>query len=195
MIGRLGEAINISGKTVLEGTWILTASARHIDLLAPCPDEIAIEDIALGLSRECRFSGQTREFYSVAQHSVLASRIVPEEFALEALLHDATEAFLRDLPYPLKQLVPEYARIEKILDRAIRSRFGLPEESSPEIHRADRILLATEKRELMPEDSFDWPILEGVEPLPDRITSWTTPERSMAMFLRRFQELGGGGVR
>jgi hypothetical protein len=176
--------------TVREGSWILTASGRHIDLLAPCPDEIAIEDIALGLSRECRFSGQTREFYSVAQHSLLVSRIVSDEFALEALLHDATEAYLRDIPYPLKRLVPEYSRIEKGLDRVIRLRFGLPEESSPEIHRADRVLLATEKRDLMPEDSFDWPILEGVEPLPDRI-GYCSSVRAMAMFLRRFQELGG----
>lgn len=160
---------NLLEKSIREGSWILTASGRHIDLLAPCPDEIAIEDIALGLSRESRFSGQTREFYSVAHHSVLASRIVPDEFALEALLHDATEAYLRDIPYPLKRLIPEYSRIEKVLDRIIRLRFGLPEEPSPEIHRADRILLATEKRDLMPEDSFEWPILEGIEPLSDRI--------------------------
>ena len=179
---------NMWEKSIREGSWILTASGRHIDLMAPCPDELAIEDIALGLSRECRFSGQTREFYSVAHHSILASRIVPDTFALEALLHDATEAYLRDIPYPLKRLVPEYSRIEKVLDRVIRLRFGLPEEPSPEIHRADRVLLATEKRDLMPEDSFEWPILEGVEPLPDRIEPWTSA-RAMGMFLRRFEEL------
>ena len=182
--------LNVSEKTVREGSWILTASGRHIDLLAPCPDEIAIEDIALGLSRECRFSGQTREFYSVAQHSVLVSRIVPEAFALEALLHDATEAYLGDVSSPLKQLLPEHRRIEKILDRAIRTRFGLPILPSGPVKRADRILLATEKRDLMPEDSFTWPILEGVEPLPDPIL-WCSPDRAMAMFLRRFEELGG----
>jgi hypothetical protein len=176
--------------TVLEGSWILTASGRHIDLLAPCPGEIAIEDIALGLSRECRFSGQTREFYSVAQHSVLVSRIVPEAFSLEGLLHDATEPFLRDIPYPLKRLLPEYSRIEKALDRVIRIRFSLPERTSEPIHRADRILLATEKRDLMPHDPREWPILEGVEPLPERI-DYCSSVRAMAMFLRRFQELGG----
>ena len=170
------------------GSWILTNSGRHIDLPTPDPEAVEIGDIALGLSRECRFSGQTRSFYSVAQHSILASRIVPEEFALEALLHDATEAYLRDLPYPLKRLVPEYVRIEKVLDLVVRSRFGLPEEMSPPVHRADRILLATEKRDLMPDDRIPWPIIEGVEPLPDRIDPWT-PERSMGLFLRRFAEL------
>lgn len=177
-------------KTVFEevGSWILTNSGRHVDLLNPAPENLEIEDIALGLSRECRFSGQTRAFYSVAQHSVLASRLVPEERALEALLHDATEAFLRDIPTPLKKRLPEYARIEAVLDRSIRQRFGLPEEMSPEVHRADRILLATEKRDLMPDDRCPWPILEGVSPLPDRIAPWT-PERSMGLFLRRFAEL------
>lgn len=170
------------------GSWILTNSGRHIDLPNPNPEAIDIGDIALGLSRECRFSGQTRSFYSVAQHSVLASRIVPQEFALEALLHDATEAYLRDLPYPLKRLVPDYARIEKVFNRVLRKCFELPEEMSSQVHQADRILLATEKRDLMPYDGTPWPILDEVEPLPDRIVPWT-PERSLGLFLRRFAEL------
>jgi len=177
-------------KTVQEDveSWILTNSGRRIDLLKPAPSNIEIEDIALGLSRECRFSGQTRSFYSVAQHSVLASRIVPEEWALEALLHDATEAFIRDIPTPLKKRLPEYENIERVLDRTIRERFGLPAKMSPAVHQADKILLATEKRDLMPEDIFPWPILKGVSPLPDRLSPWT-PERSMGLFLRRFAEL------
>ena len=171
--------------------WILTASGRHVELMNPDPEEIDIVDIAVGLSRECRFTGQCRGFYSVAQHSVLTSRIVSEEFALEALLHDATEAFIKDLPSPLKGLLPEYSRIEKVLDRVIRLRFGLPEDPSPEIHRADRILLATEKRDLMAHDSWAWPILEGVEPLSEPIVPWS-PEVSMERFLHRFIELAGG---
>ena len=175
---------------VRPGSWILTRSGRHIDFQNPDPAEIAIEDIAVALSRECRFSGQTQEFYSVAQHSVRTSRIVPEAFALEALLHDATEAFIKDLPSPLKGMLPEYSRIERTLDRAIRRKFGLPGEMSGPVHRADRVLLATEKRDLMPEDSCDWPILEGVEPLPDRIDPCSSV-RARTMFLRRFEELGG----
>ena len=175
---------------VENGSWILPRSGRHIDFQNPDPAEIAIEDIAVALARECRFSGQTRAFYSVAQHSVLVSRIVPEAFALEALLHDATEAFIKDLPSPLKGMLPEYSRIERILDRVIRRKFGLPEEMSGAVHRADRVLLAMEKRDLMPEDSCDWPILEGVEPLPDRI-DYCSSVRARTMFLRRFEELGG----
>ena len=168
--------------------WILTYCGHHLDLLHPDPEMIEIEDIAVGLSRECRFAGQTRAFYSVAQHSVLASRIVPEAFALEALLHDAPEAFIRDIPYPLKTLLPDYRRIERGLDLAIRRRFGLPEPPSREVHRVDRILLATEKRDLMPVDPTPWEILEGVEPLCDPIDPWSSV-RSQGLFLHRFQEL------
>ena len=180
----------LTENTVRSGSWILTRSGRHPDFLDPHPGEIEIFDIAVALSRECRFSGQTRRAYSVAQHSVLASRIVPEAFAREALLHDATEAYLRDLSRPLKHLVPEYLRIERRLDRVIRQKFGLPAEKSDPVDLADRILLATEKRDLMPEDSCDWPILEGVEPLPDRIDPCSSV-RARTMFLRRFEELGG----
>ena len=169
---------------------ILTNSGKHPDFLDPRPEEIEIFDIAVSLSRECRFSGQCREFYSVAQHSVLASRIVPEAFALEALLHDATEAFLRDLSTPLKDLLSEYARIERRLDRVIRRKFGLPGEMSGPVRRADRVLLATEKRDLMPPDPRDWPILEGIVPLPEPIVSWAPPV-AMERFLHRFAELGG----
>lgn len=170
--------------------WILTHSGRHVELLNPDPEEINITDIARGLSRECRFSGQCQEFYSVAQHSVLASRIVSKEHALEALLHDAAEAFIKDMPSPLKKLLPEYARIEGILERVIRRKFGLPEKTSAPVRLADRILLATGKRDLMPHDPWAWPILEGIDPLPDKIVPWSQ-DVAMKLFLYRFEELGG----
>ena len=88
----------------------------------------------------------------------------------------------------LKRLIPDYARIEKVFNRVLRKCFGLPEEMSSQVHQADRILLATEKRDLMPYDGTPWPILDEVEPLPDRIVPWT-PERSLVLFLRRFAEL------
>ena len=181
----------LSETMVRPGSWILTRSGRHIEFQNPDPAKIAIEDIAVALSRECRFSGQTQEFYSVAQHSVLASRIVPEAFALEALLHDATEAFIKDLPSPLKGMLPEYSRIERTLDRAIRRKFGLPEEMSGPVHRADLVLLATEKRDLMPPDPRPWTCLKGIEPLPDPIVPWGE-DVSLERFLKRFAELAGG---
>lgn len=175
---------------VRPGCWILTRSGRHLDFQNPDPEEIGIGDIALGISREGRFANQCREFYSVAQHSVLASLNVPLEYALEALLHDATEAFIKDLPSPLKGMLPEYSRIERILDRAIRRKFGLPEETSGPVHRADLILLATEKRDLMPPDPRPWACLEGIAPLPEPIVPWSEGV-ALERFLERFAKLGG----
>lgn len=169
-------------------TSLLTNSGKHLDLIDPQPAMIDILDIAKGLSREARFSGQTLAFYSMAQHSVLASHIVPEEFALEALLHDASEAYIKDIPRPLKQLLPDYRRVEARVQGAIRARFGLPAEQSQEVSDADRVLLATERRDLMPADATDWPVLYGVKPM-DKLLQAVNPYRSEALFLHRFLEV------
>ncbi len=168
-------------------TWLLTHRGKHLDLVDPQPDMIDPFDIVKGLSREARFAGQTSHFYSVAQHCVLASKIVPPAFALEALLHDASEAYIKDIPRPLKQLLPEYRAIEQKLMAAIRHRFGLPAEQSDEVTEADIIMLSTERRDLMPDDATEWPILQGVRPLDLRINP-AHNNRAEAMFLQRMME-------
>lgn len=82
-------------------SYIQTLSGKHFNYLDIQQDDIVIEDIATALSHICRFAGHLPEFYSVGQHSVLTSHLVPQEFALEALLHDAAEAYLQDIPSPL----------------------------------------------------------------------------------------------
>lgn len=170
--------------------WLLTASGRHFDLIDPQPDQIHILDIAQALANEARYNGHTRYFYSVAQHSVLASTITTGQHAKEALLHDAAEAYLKDIPSPLKGLLPDYRAIEARVDAVIRPTFGLPARHSEQVKRADLILLATERRDLMPRDSTPWPILDGVEPLPRKITT-VSPNVAQARFIRRWVELGG----
>lgn len=168
--------------------WILTAGGRHFDYRDPRPEDIHILDIAQALACECRYNGHTRAFYSVAQHAWLASHIVPREFALEALLHDATEAYCKDIPSPLKQLLPDYQDIEARIDGVIRARFGLPASMSSEVKHADLVLLATERRDLMPADSTPWAILDGIDPLPRNIRAMPPP-RSASHFLKRYIEL------
>ncbi|TKI02119.1 HD family hydrolase, partial [Martelella alba] len=129
-------------------TWITTFSGRHFDYADPDINSICITDIIHALSNECRYAGHCSQFYSVAQHSVLTSMIVPPAFALEALLHDAAEAYCKDIPAPLKRLLPDYHAVENRVDAVIRRRFGLPEAMSPEVKRADLIMLATERRDL-----------------------------------------------
>ena len=169
-------------------TWILTNSGKHFDYADPQPDQIDILDIAQGLANECRYAGQCRVFYSVAQHSTLASQIVSHEHALEALLHDASEAYCKDIPRPLKHMLPDYQAIEHRVEAAIRERFKLPAHMSPDVKRADLILLATERRDLMPADDTPWPILEGIMPLERKIAA-AHASRSQALFIKRWVEL------
>ena len=137
-------------------TWILTASGKHFDYADPQPDQIDINDILVGLSNESRFAGQTNVFYSVAQHSVHVASLVDEEHTLEALLHDASEAYLKDIPSPLKALLPDYRATEAKVNAVIRDKFHLPAMLSPQVKQADFVMLATERRDLMPLDACDW---------------------------------------
>lgn len=169
-------------------SWLLTYSGAHFDLVDPQPEMINLVDIVKGLSRESRFAGQTLYFYTVAQHSVEASIIVGQEFALEALLHDASEAYLKDIPRPLKQLLPDYRSIEQRVDAVIRARFGLPAKQSDDVTAADRIMLATERRDLMIDDNEDWPVLNGYRPLDKRLRA-VNANHAEALFMQRFLEV------
>lgn len=169
-------------------TWIMTRSGRHFDLLNPRSTEIKIDDIATGLSNICRFTGQLPCFYSVAQHCVMASHIVHERFSLEALLHDAQEAYVGDMSTPLKSMLPGYKEIEDKIESVIRSMFGLPSKQSPEVKQADLKMLATERRFFGLDDGTKWPILDGIVPL-DVVIDAMTPEQAKKEFLKRFVEL------
>ncbi|MGN0924702.1 phosphohydrolase [Ectopseudomonas mendocina] len=91
-------------------TWILTQSATQADILKPQAKQIRIDDICHGLAHVCRFNGQTRHHYSVAQHCLIVADIVPQEHKLAGLLHDATEAYLADIARPIKLLMIEAAK-------------------------------------------------------------------------------------
>ncbi len=171
------------------GDWIQTYSGQVFYPLDPRPEEIHIIDIARSLSFQCRFSGHTRYFYSVAEHSVRVSLACPTDKAW-ALLHDASEAYLVDLPRPLKrfsELGRLYMEAEVRVMQAVCRRFGLPIEQPAIIEKIDRVLLITEKRDLMTMEPKPW---EDTEiPLPAKITPWTSYQAETA-FLARFKELG-----
>lgn len=113
----------------------------------------SIHTIAHALANLCRFTGHTREHYSVAQHSVLVSMLVPAEHALAGLLHDAHEAFVGDISKPLKSILPDFRAIEYRVQAAVLASFGI--ESIPEcVHRADEQAMHLELRELVLHDSF-----------------------------------------
>ena len=137
---------------------IQTASGILYDVVNPKPEHVWIDDIAHHLSQQCRYSGATKRFYSVAEHSIWVSLIVPPKYAREALLHDAAEAYCIDLPRPIKHL-PEmghYRELEWRNERAIVERFGLSTTTIDDVVVADVEALACECRQLMPWRDAEW---------------------------------------
>lgn len=133
-------------------SYISTVSGRqfHFGDHARMVEAIELVDIAHALGNLCRFTGQCRRFYSVAEHSVHVSRIVPRELALLGLLHDATEAYCADLARPLKQLVPDYRAVEEAIWHAVAEKFDLPAIMPSEIKQADMAMLKLEVDHLLP---------------------------------------------
>lgn len=167
---------------------ILTHSGRHFDFLVPERDAIQIEDIAHALAHTCRFGGHCRQFYSVAQHCYHASMIVPPADALAALLHDAAEAYLGDVPKPLKQLLPDYQALEARLEVLLFDQLGIAQPLPDSVSVADRVMLATEQRDLMAADKDVWVLTAGVAPLAQRIVPLPSGAAKHA-FLDRYYEL------
>jgi len=158
------------------GATIITRSGRYFDFLNPEATPLDIVDIAAGLSRCCRYSGQLPDdvaHYSVAQHSVLVADILPPHLKLQGLLHDAPESVTGDMVSPLKQLCPDFKVVEERCERAIFRQFGLPEKLDPEVKRADYILLNTEKRDITAARNHTWPGMEAYPPLGSSIVPWS----------------------
>ena len=168
------------------GDWIQTYTGKAMFPLDPRVDEISLIDIGHALGNMCRFTGHSKQFYSVAEHSCRVADLVPPEHRLCALLHDASEAYLSDIARPVKTQ-PQFAGyrvVEDKLQSTIYAKFGLGPEMPEEVRRADEIMLAIEARDLM------WPLRPGWEKwlvqIGDTTTSvaepWT-PKESKSFWL------------
>lgn len=170
--------------------WIQTHSNIKFHLLDPRPEEICIEDIAHALSMQCRYTGHTKFHYSVAQHAYYCSLIVAPEFKFEALMHDASEAYICDMSRPLKHYTlcgEEYLKVEKKIEQAISKKFGLPETMSPVVKWADNAMLYAEKRQLMPP--IEWDTRWGSEDEATiKISEWP-PALAKSIFYDEFEHL------
>lgn len=116
---------------------IRTHSGIYMNVFEPTLEMIDINDIAHALSHQCRFGGHLDTHYSVAQHSFHCAELVSEEHKLSALLHDASEAYLVDIPSPIKKELPNYKVLEDNLMKVIAEKFGFQFPLSKEVHEAD----------------------------------------------------------
>lgn len=172
-------------------SYIRVSTGRQVWPLDPRPEDISVEDIAHALAMQCRFNGHCLTFYSVAQHSVMVSKVCPPEWARVGLMHDAAEAYLGDMIRPLKRrpLGQGYREAERRLLAVIFAHFKLStawaDPLPAAVVAADNWMCGREGRMLMPPD-LDWPFdLSGaMEPL-----SPCGPKQAEALFLRRYEEL------
>lgn len=167
------------------GPFTLTHSGQRFFLLDPRLEEVRIADIAHSLAMQCRWTGHTRRFLSIAEHSVHVSRLCP---TLSALLHDAPEAYLGDCSRPLKHAVPDLVRVEKGIWAAVALKFDLPCTLSATVHHADQTALADEiVQGFVPEPwDFEW---ERLPKSSRRSLIGHCPQTAERQFLARFKEL------
>lgn len=182
-------------------TFIETFRHHQVDFLNPDPDQIDIEDIAHALSLIPRFGGHTGRLYSVAQHSVLASQLVHKDIELDALMHDAPEAYIGDVVGPLKRLLKDLEPIEFRLSEVIAKKFNLRPmiPMDPRIREADLKMLHFEAEDLLSIDATkEWGIPDASKGRDDLgmrvhrgyIHTWPAVLAEQ-YFLARFHELTG----
>lgn len=143
-------------------------------------NKLDIKDIAHSLANQCRWSGHSKRFYSVAQHSVLCAMNIHPEFEFEALMHDASEAYLVDIPRPLKPFIPDYKQLQIDVENFISDFYLLPYPMSYEVKEMDERMLVTEWIQLFDKTNIELGV--RAEPIPITITPWS-PERAEAEFL------------
>lgn len=170
-----------------------TIDGKKIDLTACKAGDFNITNIAWGLGRTLRYGGHIREDYTVAMHSIVMSYLVPEGYAKEALLHDAAEAYMGDIIWPLKAVVPEIGRFEDHILNEIMLQYEVP------TWKGDLSSVVRKKDvELMEHECFEMGIRPGIyrQNIEDvwmaaaiKHEDWWFA--SMYAFLDRFDELFG----
>jgi len=167
------------------GNWIQTYSGKKFYALDPQPEDITIEDIAHALSRMCRYAGHCDKFYSVAEHSVLVAEAADNK--LWALLHDASEAYLVDIPRPFKGYLTNYYELESKVMNAVCDKFGLPHEMPKDVHWIDSNICLDEAEQNMKNAvPSEW--RDGMTNTGAKLNLWT-PDEAEEQFLAFFDAL------
>lgn len=157
---------------------IRTRSGIYVNVFDPKPEMFIIEDIAHALGQIPRYAGHLKHHYSVAQHSIYVSNMVKPKHRLQALMHDASEAFLLDIPSPIKARLDNYKTIEEGLMKVIAQKFGFEWPMDDEVKFADKQMLEMEWEILMLE--------QGKEQLQEML-----PASASIKFLQVFNKITG----
>lgn len=163
---------------------IQTFTGKFVNFESPRPEMFDLVDIAHALALTNRYGGHTPFPYSVAQHSVLCSRMAPPGLEMQALMHDAQEAYVGDVPTTLKQMLPDYKVVEWKLEEVLRDKFGLPSELDPMVKTVDLRMLRTESEAL----GFTWWDRIPHDPYDLEIERWTW-QQARDEFVNRFYDI------
>lgn len=166
--------------------WIQTYTGIAFYPMQPRPEEIDVIDIAHALSMLCRFAGHVERFYSIAEHCVHIHDWIEDEYKFAALMHDSSEAYLVDIPKPVKNYLNEYVLIEKNLEAAIFAKYNIPYPFHPRVKEGDNRILIDERNALLKKPPMLWN--HEPEPLGIKIQNWS-PEVAKEQFLDRFNKL------
>lgn len=169
------------------GNWMQTYVGGIFYPIDPHLDEICIEDIAHALALQCRYNGHCINFYSVAEHCYWISKLLPPELALAGLLHDASEAYLCDIPRPLKPWLTGYKEAEARLERVIAMKYNLQYPWHDQIKYMDNAMLLVERDQNMARPPRPWHDYNVAAP-DIKLNLWL-PDVAEQMFLTRFEEL------
>lgn len=167
--------------------WIETFTGKRFEFLNPQYDQIDIRDIAHSLAFTCRYTGHSRRFYSVAEHSIFVSYLAADPLA--GLLHDASEAYITDIASPIKPHLHNYKELEDMIMDRIATKFGFPYPLSSDVKDCDNTQLKTEAKHLLKSAGLPWASKyitkreHGIKP------QCMGPEEAEQVFLERFEEV------
>lgn len=176
--------------------WIQTYTGRKFYPLRPRTEDICIEDIAHALAMKCRFSGHCKRFYSVAEHSTLVSRLVAKKLSIDfgdavrwGLLHDAGEAYLPDVPSPIKHRFPYLIECEEYILKTVAVRFGLTWPVPQVVDEADKFLCLDVERKIVMMEGPAWQREESGYDFPEPRINFLSPENAEFIFLDLFKDI------
>jgi 5'-deoxynucleotidase YfbR-like HD superfamily hydrolase len=174
-------------------SWIQTYKGGKFNFENLESNEIDIEDIAHALSMLCRYNGHVKRFYSVAEHSIHVSNVVSNEAKLYGLLHDATEAYISDIPRPFKLYFEELKKYEQVVEKIVLRKLDINLDLIDiniinEVKEADTKMLITERKAILEpaKDKRVWARWEDIKPYDNVKIKCYLPEEAEKLFLQRY---------